>query len=46
MQPHNLLRIEVFGFVDHTPPGAAQLLYDAVQRNGLADRRSWKSAGL
>ena len=27
----------VFSFVDHTHPAAAQLIEDAVVRNGLAD---------
>ena len=31
MQPH------VLGFVDHTHPAAAQLLDDAVVRDGLTD---------
>src|ERR1700686_4448509 len=31
------VQIEVFGFVDHTHPAAAQLLDDAIVRDGLAD---------
>ena len=34
----------VLSFVDHTHPPAAQLLDDAVVRDGLADH--WGSAGL
>ncbi len=29
----------VFGLVDHTHPAAAQLLDDAIVRDGLADQR-------
>jgi hypothetical protein len=39
-------QLEVFGFVDHTHPAAAELRQNAVMRNGFADHALIFQAGL
>ena len=38
LERHKAVQARVFGFVDHTHTAAAQLLDDAIVRNGLTDQ--------
>jgi hypothetical protein len=37
--------VQILGFIDHTHPAAANLLNDAVMRNGLVDHRRGALSG-
>jgi hypothetical protein len=40
LESHKATELDILSFVNHTHPAAAQLLDDAVVRDGLADHRS------
>jgi len=47
-QGHEVVQPRVFRFVHHTHPATAQLLYDPVMRDGLADQLPnmlWREQG-
>ena len=35
---HKTVKLEIFGFVDHTHPATAEFVDNAVMRDGLADQ--------
>jgi len=46
LERHEPAQFQVFGFVDNAHPPAAQLLDDAVVRDGLADHRACSDGAL
>jgi hypothetical protein len=45
LQRYKAVQLHILGLIDHTHPAAAQLLHDAVVRDGLADQE-WTCSGL
>jgi hypothetical protein len=41
LQGHKTVKAGIFGFIHYTHPSTAQLLDDAVMRDGLADELGW-----